>query len=340
MTSNQTIEMDDDDPILQRPTGYVHHEPSIERVVRTIAMSSAEQSGIAGATQRAISDGTHYVNLTAFAADLFRRGDVMTSQRRSIDCGDDGQILEPLAQQTGICDGCSFGEAALVAWCARWVLCGAGEKPRECSFLWPYLAGRDLTVVSRGDTGAIPPLSAQLYHDVGVLPVNCKGRFDLSKLPPHGTNSQESLCVRMRDTPQLLQEWQETAAPYKCRIYSPRTAWDVADCITTGRPVTFGCSYQARETQPGSNGISSLYSLGGHETFGSGWFTLHGKLGFIKTESWWNAFYPGSCWPDHRVVIQTDDGPRKLYPGQAALWADEWMRCQPECWALDAPGTR
>ena len=330
------------------PMGYVRHEPSIETATQAFSGDAATVSEIAGTAKRMIGSGTVYLNLTAYAADLLKRDNtIATSQRARIDCGADGVVLQPLGQETGICDGCSFGESAFLAWCARFVETGCGDKPRECSFLWPYLGGRDLTIVSRGDSGAIPPLSALLYHDVGVLPVDCGGTYDLQSLPPHGANSQESLCVQMRDNPRLLAEWVNFAAPFKCRVYPPKTAWDVADCLSTGRPVTFGCSYQANETADGSKGISSLYMLtdawgrpAGHETFAAGWFTLGGRLGFIKTESWWNVLYPARNWASNRVVIQTDDGSKTLYPGQCAIWADDWMRCGPECWAIDAPGTR
>lgn len=317
------------------PTGYVRNDAATAAVS---AACAGPVTAFAGSAKRMIDDGTHYHNLTSFVADYLDHGSCITSRRRLVDCGKDGRIIDPLHQQTGICDGCSFGEAAFVAWCHRFVTEGTGDKPRETSFLWPYLGGRELSITGRGDSGACPPYSAKLYHDVGVLPVNCGGRFDMTNLPPHGSGSQEQLCVQMRDNPRLLQEWIDCAAPFKCMVYAPSDAWSVADCIATGRPVTFGCSYQIRETTPGTNGISSLYMLGGHETFGSGFFTLGGRLGFIKTESW--GTFPASAWPNHRVTIQTDDGPKQLYPGQGAMWADEWMRCGPECWAIDAPGGR
>lgn len=320
--------------------GYVRHEPSIAALKASVAIACADGPGISGACKKAIGEGIHYHNLTAYSADFIRRGGFVSSQRKIIDCGPDGMVLEPLGQQTGICDGCSFGEAALVAWAARYVASGAGPRPRECSFLWPYLGGRDMTIVGRGDSGAIPPASAQLYYSVGAMPVDCSGAWNLQSLPPHGPGSQEALCVQMRDDPRM-KEHADACAPYKANVYSPEDAWDVADCLETLRPVTFGASVQNRETQPGGNGVSSIYRLnGGHETFASGWFTLNSRLGFIKTESWWNVLFPASQWPGNRVTIQTDDGPKKLYPGQGALWADEWMSYQPETWAIDAPGTR
>jgi hypothetical protein len=328
------------------PTGYVYHAQTIDRAESQLGASAATASvpGITGATKAMIGRGIHYWNLTAFLADLLKRQTIVMSQRKLIDCGPDGKVLEPLGQQTGICDGCSFGEAALIAWAARYVAAGLGPIPRECSFLWPYLAGRDLSVISGGDSGALPALSALLYHDVGALPVDECG---LQDLPPHGPKSQESLCVQMRDNPRLRQEWVDRAARFKAAVYVPRDPWEVGDCLSTLRPVTFGGSYQARESVPGGNGVSSLYQLrdgwgrpAGHETFASGWFTLRGRLGFIKTESWWNAAYPASKWPGGRVQIQTDDGPKMLYPGQCAIWADEWMSGRPECWAVDAPGSR
>lgn len=322
-------------PLVGMPTGYVYDAPSVALVKGTVALACGAENGIAGA-----ASGVNYFNLTAFSADWLSRGDCVTSRRRIIDLGADGKILEPLAQETGICDGCSFGEAAFESWCARYVMTGCGPKPRETSFLWPYLGGRELSITGRGDSGACPPYSAKLYHDVGALPVNCGGKFDMTNLPPHGSGSQEELCVQMRDNPRLLQEWVDAAAPFKCPVFSPDDAEMVADCVKTGRVVTFGCGYQSREAIVGSNGVSLLYRLnGGHETRCTGFFRLNGRLGFLKSESWWNILFPGSKWPNHRVVIQTDDGPRTLYPGQCAVWADEWMRCQPECWGIGAPGS-
>lgn len=321
-------------------TGYIRDEAQIQRVQAQIAIACSAGPGISGSCKRAIAKGVHYHNLTSYLASLIAKGGFVFSKRKLIDCGPDGKILEPLGQQTGICDGCSFGEAVLVSWAAKWETTKSGPRPRECSFLWPYLAGRDMGLVPRGDSGAIPPLSAELYHSVGAMPVDLSGPWDLLNKPPHGKGSQEELCIALRDTPTLPSDLVAAVQNYRCVVYDPRDAWDVADCLESLRAVTFGCSGQAQETRPGGTGISSLYRLGGHETFASGWFTWKGRLGFIKTESWWNVLYPGSQWPNHRVVIQTDDGPKTLYPGQCALWADEWMTWQPECWAIDAPGSR
>ncbi len=325
-----------------QPCGYVRHAASIDRVKSTVALAVGPSNFGENAA------GVSYFNLTAFAADLLSRPGqkIVTSQRALIDCGADGKVLTPLGQQTGICDGCSFGEAAFVAWCARYVMTGEGQVPRECSFLWPYINGRVLSITGSGDSGACPPYSAQAYRQLGVLPVDCVGKpgsaMDLTSKPPHGPNSQESLCIQMRDNPRILPEWVDQAAPFKSIVYSPDDAEGVADCVYTGRPVTFGAHLQGRETAAGSSGVSALYRFprnGGHETFASGFFRLKGRLGFIKTESWWNALYPASGWPGHRVTIQADDGPHVLYPGQSAIWADQWMSGRPECWAIDAPGT-
>lgn len=333
----EDLQLHPDDPLLTFATGYVLHEPSIEKVRGEIALAAGPNAynGIDGKAA-----GVNYFNLIDLVADYLRKGTFVASRRKFIDCGKQGRILAPLFQQTGICDGCSFGEAAFVAWVARWVLTGAGDPPRECSFLWPYLGGRVLSITGYGDTGACPPYSAQLYHDYGVLPVNCGGKYNLADLPPHGDGSQEALCIQMRDLDNPLRpEWIEAASRYRCRIYPPTGgAESIADLIKTGRPSTFGCSYQAKPVAPNSNGVSSLYYCGGHETFGSGFFRWRGRLGFIKTESW--GLFPADNWPENRVTIQTDDGPRVLYPGQSALWADEWMACRPECWAIDGPGSR
>lgn len=324
---------------LKCPTGYVKDAASTAAVSSACSSSHSE---FAGSAKRAIASGVHYVNLKSYVASWLNSGDAITSRRKLIDCGGDGKVLTPLAQQTGICDGCSFGEAAFTAWCANYVTTGSGPKPVETTFIWPYLAGRYLPVTGYGDTGACPPYSAQLYHDVGVLPVNCSGKFKFTDMPPHGPNSQESLCVQMRDNPRLLDEWIDSARGLECRVFNPPDTWSTADCITTQRPVTFGCGGQMVEASPGSDGVSRIYNLyGGHETFAEGWFTLNGRLGFIKMESWWNASgYPGSNYQEHRVEISTDEGKKLLYPGQGAVWADEWFRWNPECWALDAPGSK
>jgi hypothetical protein len=324
---------------LRCPTGYVRDDASTISVRAACAVSP---SSFSGSTKRAIESGTHYVNLKSYVASWLATKDPVISRRKLIDCGNDGRVLTPLAQQTGICDGCSFGEAAFTAWCANYVATGVGPRPREVSFIWPYLAGRILSITGYGDSGACPPYSAQAYHDLGVLPVDCGGRYNLVDLPPHGPRSQEELCVQMRDNPRLLDEWKAAAQGLECRVFNPQDMWTIADCVTTLRPVTFGSSGQMVEARPGSNGVSQIYDLhGGHETFAEGWFTLNGRLGFIKMESWWNASgYPGSQYHNNRVEISTDEGKKLLYPGQGAIWADEWMHWSPECWAIDTPGSR
>jgi hypothetical protein len=253
---------------LRLPTGYVYHAESIEFVRNAVA---APVTTIAGKAKQAIADGVKYVNLKSHvAAFLKRTPNAVTSKRRKIDCGPDGVVLEPLAQQTGICNGCGNGEAAYTSWCVRWNMTRTGVQPRECSFLWAYLLGRQLNILRPGDTGAFPSYTAKGFHDLGVLPVDCGGQIDLSQLPPHGPGSQEALCIQMRDAPRLLDDWKRAASPFRCPVYSPRDAWDLADCLTSGRAVNTGCGFQASESSPGTDGISSLYSLGGHDTFFEG----------------------------------------------------------------------
>lgn len=324
------------------PTGYVRHQESTDALKAVVCSATAPVVS----QLRGKSQGISYCNLTDYAAQLLATGQIVTSQRALITVGS-GKILTPLAQQTGICDGCSFGEATFIAWCARYCMYGFGELPRECSFMWSYLGGRQLQITGHGDSGASPPYSAQQLYSIGALPVDVAksagSQFDLASMPPHGPNSQEALCIKMRDNPILRQQWIDAAAPFKCAVYSPGTAEDIADCIVTGRPVTFGAQVQGRETQPGSSGVSSLYRFpngGGHETFASGFYRYQGALNFIKTESWWNALYPASKWPNNLLTVMTDDGLKTLYPGQSVVPADKWMRQQPECWAIDGPGSR
>lgn len=316
------------------PTGYIYAPDEITATLATgLYPASATVDGITGAAK---ASKLNYFNLTAFAADFLRSTPSAAGPRKLIDCGADGMVLEPLAQQTGICNGCSHGEAAFLSWCHRYVTSG-GPVPSRCSFAWAYLTGRESRYVGRGDTGAVPSCTVRAYHDFGVLPTD---DTDFAGLAPHGANSEESICIQYRDNPKVfIEKYRAAAEPWKCRVYSPDDPWDVADCHQTGRPVTYGTGVQVNQAIPGSNGISSLYRLnGGHETLGSGWFLFNGRLGGIKTESWWNADrYPGSKWPNNRVVIMTDDGPRTLYPGQSAFWLDDWLRNSVESWAISAP---
>lgn len=322
------------------PTGYVYHQPSVERVRSTVC--TATGSDIDGAAKRMIDGGTTYFNLKSFVAELLRRpgkGGVKTSRRRLIDCGSDGVVLEPLQQRTGICNGCSHGEAAFVSMCARYVMTGCGPLPREFLFLWPYLLGRELSITGTGDSGSCPPYTIQGYHDIGCCPVDCGGKYNFLDMPPHGDDSQESLCVAMRDNPRMPQEWRDAAAPYVCRVFSPSGAWAVADCIATGRAVTKGSGYQIAEADPRGNGVSRIVSLGGggHETYFEGFAIIGGRLHLITMESW--GAFPASGWRDHRVTIQVDGvGAVRLYPGQGCVPAEDYIaRCW-ELWSVDAPG--
>ena len=88
----------------------------------------------------------------------------------------------------------------------------------------------------------------------------------------------------------------------------------------------------------GCNGISGFYRLnGGHETVLDSWFTLNGRLGFGKSESW--GAFPASKWPGNRVTIATDNGNQKLYEGQGSCFADELLAQRGEFWAIAYPGS-
>lgn len=331
--------MTDEAPVM--PMGYVHHEESI-KTARATYSASADVRGIDGEAKKT---GKAYFNLLSYEAAYLAKDQASAGGRKLIDLGDDGTIFEPLGQETGTCNGCSHGEVGTEGWFAKYTRTGTGPIPQRCSFAWAYLVSRDSQYVGRGDSGGIPSLTVAAYHDVGVLPVNDTPLFNLK---PHGKDSEEAIAIQYRDDPKTwISTMEARAKGNACRVSHPSDAWGVADCITTLRPVSFGSTMQAREVAPGSNGVSPLYQLkdswgrpAGHETFADGWFVLGGRLGFIKKESWWNVLYPGSKWPNHRVVVQTDDGPKVLYPGQCAIWADEWMSYGPECWAIDTPGSR
>lgn len=308
-------------------------------VVQAMGAAGADLSvaSVAGAMQRKIARGIHYENLRDAEADYIREmgAKLVKSVARRIT---PGGILEPYGQATGICNGCGWSGMAWVTWCARYMLTRTGAAPREVPFLWPYLAARGGL---RGDSGAFPAHSAQAFHDLGVLPIDGGGRWDLATMPPHGAGSQETLAVQMRDNPRILDHWKAAAAPFKCRVNRPVTELNIADSLASLYCVGVGSSRQITPTKPGSTGISAFHTLnGGHWTMLSGWFTLNGRVGFIKDESWWNIRFPASGWPENRVTIQTDDGPRKLYEGQGACLASELVSFRPELWACSYPGSR
>ena len=328
------------------PTGYVDSPKAREVQLDAFAAAGVDLTTrtVAGEFQRLVSQGVSYLNLHDAEADFIRGAGagLVRSLRNITPCG----ILEPFGQQTGICNGCSHSTGAWLSWCNRFVASGDCPEPREVTFLGGYLLGRELTMLSRGDSGAFPSYTIAGFHDFGVLPVDCGGKFNLRALPPHGPTSQESLCVQMRDRPGLYPEWLAAMHPLKTRVFQPTNEASVLDCLASRYAVTFGSSYQARESSR-ANPVSALYMLTdgwgrptGHETCGSGFFVYRGRAGLLKTESWWNANqYPGGDHHEKRVVIQTDSGPRQLYRGQCAIWADEWMRSRPESWAVGWPGS-
>lgn len=308
-------------------------------VVESMVASGAELSvlSLTGTWRRLVASGVKYQNLRDHEADFVRLqgSNLVKSTGRKITRSG---ILEPFGQQTGICNGCGWSAMAWVAWCARYMTTGTGLVPREVAFLYPYIVARGGL---RGDSGAYPSHTARAFHDIGVLPIDGGGRWNLASLPPHGPNSQESLAIQMRDNPRVIEDWVRAANGLQCRVMSPRTESDVADCLAARYPVGNGMSRQIAPTRPGSTGVSALNPIrGGHWTFFSGWFLLNNRLVLIKDESWWNIRFPGSAYPDQRVVVQTDDGPRTLYEGQGAVLASDVMAARPELWACGYPGSR
>jgi len=327
------------------PTGYEFDENLTKETKKAYTDDSALVR-FKGATQDMVGKGIKYFNLKSFVADLLKRPDksgIITSDRRLIDCGADGVVLEPLAQETGICAGASAGEQEFTAQCYDYAMVG-GKPPVENLFLWAYLAGRDLTMLSRGDTGAYPSLIARVYHDYGCLPVTTGGSYDFRNMKPHGPKSQEALCVQMRDNPRLLEEWKQAASERKCNVFSPgKDPWLIADFISRGRPVNKGSGYQINQAPgPNTNGVSPLYKLnGGHATFFEGWAIIGGVLHLITMESWYSASkFPAKNYPGGRVVIQADDGMHVLYPGQGCTPASQYINTCSDLWAFDYPGSR
>lgn len=321
------------------PTGYVDSPAARVEVASAFSAAGIDISGkqVAGEFQRKLAEGVAYVNLHDAEADFVKRmGSSLVTCRRAVLEG----ILSPLDQRTGICNGCSHSTAAWLAWVNRFIRAGDCPVPREVTFLCGYLLGRQGL---RGDSGAYPNYTAKGFHDIGVLPIDCGGKYKFRDMTIY---QQEDVCVALRDNPLLLPEWVDAMGPLKTRVFNPASGSLVADCMYSFYPVTFGTSMQGR-TSPNPGGFSGLYMLrdpwgrpAGHETCGSGAGTYRGRAFILKTESWWGAdFYPGTNFPKHRVTIQTDNGPRLLYPGQEAIWLDEWMQYKPECWAYAWPGS-
>lgn len=329
-----------DPSLLNVPTGYAYDQQLTEETQRAYT-ASADLAQFAGATKRMIAEGTKYFNLTAFQADLLRRPNmsgIVTSKRQLLDCGEDGAVLVPISQRSGVCAGVSAGEQMLLTECYAYVMAG-GRIPVESLAIWPYLAGRNGL---KGDNGSYPAVIARTFHDLGVLPVTTKGKYDFRNMTEY---DQETLCIQMRDKPVLFPEWREAAAANGlARVYNPgKDIWSIADCISNGRAVNKGSGYQIN-VAPGlqSNGVSTLYRLnGGHATCFVGWAIVKGELVFITLESWYSsAKFPAGKYPSGRVLLKTDGGDHLLYPGQGAVRAADFAPVCTDLWALDRPGTR
>ena len=322
--------------LVNRPTGYVYDQSVIDSQLDAFEAAGVDLSAskLAGAWRADIQREIAYENLRDYEAEYLRRPPaafVKTGRKKT-----PGGILEPYNQRTGICNGCSHAAAAWVAWCVRYMRSGVGPVPQEVTLVATYLMGRGNL---KGDTGAYPAYAVKGLHDLGTLTVRdlCDSmRLDVAQMT---TAKQEDIAILRRDNPGLAFLWTQAMRHLRTRVYAPLTVEAVADCLASGYPVTVGLSWQIDETSPGGNGISGWYDLGGgHETVLDGWFTLNGRLGFLKSESW--ADYPASHWPNKRVIVTTDEGPFPLYEGQGALWADELWRHDVEAWAIGWPGSR
>jgi len=321
------------------PMGYVDCPKARADVASAFAAAGVDISGksVQGEFQRQIAQGNCYINLHDYEADFIsRQMQTLVKSHRNII----GGVLQPFSQRTGICNGCSHSTAPWLSWCYRFVNSGDCAVPREVTFLGGYFLGRQGL---SGDSGAYPNYTAKGYHDIGVLPVDCGGKYDFANMTPE---QQESICEALRDNPVLLKEWVAAMHPLKSRVFSPQDGNLVADCLASGYAVTFGSSAQINNA-PNPGGVSSLYVLrdawgrpAGHETCGSGVYTYRGEVFGMKTESWYGAnYYPGGAFPEHRITVQTDAGPKLLYPGQGAFKLSDWMSYKPECWAYAWPGS-
>jgi hypothetical protein len=327
--------MSDNQPASQFPTGYVFDQAVIDENVAAFgAMGVDLHTGkLNGTCERKIDAGVCYENIRDFEADYLKPADRQhTRTGRRIT---PGGILEPILQKTGICVGCGFSAAQWLAWVARYVATGTGPIPQEVSLVGPYLLGR---ANIRGDNGAYPSYSARGSHDVGILTVEALCRAMRIEASSMTTAKQEEIAVEKRDNPTFPGLWLDAMEPLKTRVYKPNSAWATADCLASLYLVPIGMGWQVNEPLVSGDGISSWYHLnGGHETLLDGWFTRGGRLGFLKSESW--GQFPASKWPEHRITIQTDDGPKRLYEGQCACMADELWSHGPEPWAIGYPGS-
>lgn len=328
---------------IQQPTGYVFDQNVIDSNVAAFgAMGVDLHTGrLNGTCERKIEQGIAYENLQDYAAEYLRPSDRQHTRtgRRILASG----ILEPILQATGICVGCGYSTAQWLAWVARYVLTGTGPLPQEVSLVAPYLLGRHNL---RGNRGAYPSYSARGSHDVGVLTVEALARGMNRDVSTMTTRDQEDIAISLRDNPRFHGIWLDSMKPLTTRVFKPQGIWSLADCVASLYPVTVGMSSQPAETRPGNgSGISTWYVLrdrwgrpAGHETVVTGWFTLNGKLGLIVDQSW--GLFGGSQWPGNRVTLQTDEGPKKLYEAQVAVWAADLWAKSPEPWAIGYAGGR
>ena len=319
----------------EQPLGYVYDASVIESNKQAFGAMGVDLSAnpLKGACQRKIDAGIRYENLKDYEAEYLRdAGPRFLRTGRQITAGG---TLAAISQMSGICVGAAYSAAQWLAWCARYALTGTGPIPQEVSLVAPYLLGRSNL---RGDDGAYASHSALGSHDVGVLTVEGLCLIRGIAAPKMTTRQQEAIAIEMRDRPKLPGAWLDAMAHLRTRVFSPKSALEIANCIASGYPVTVGMGSQIVETTPSGDGVSGWYKLrGGHETVLDGTFVLNGRLGFLKSESWGD--YPASKWPGKRVVLQTDGGSRQLYNGQGACWADDLMACKPELWAVGFAGS-
>lgn len=311
-------------------TGYIYSEEVINENVEALQSMGVDLSGsvFAGCCERKIKSGINYENIRDFEAEYLASTGQQTGRKIN-----SAGVLETYFQRTGICVGCGYSDATFEAWCARYVTAGDVPPPKVVSLCGPYLLGRGNL---RGDNGAYPSYSASGYHNVGTLTVESLCKLLGFDHRTFDASDQEDIAIKYRNNFKFTQPYIDEMVGLKGRVYKPANLWAAADCLANYYPVTIGMGYQISETNSSGNGISGWYGLnGGHETFLDGWFTLKGRLGFLKRESW--GKFPASYWPENRITIQTDNGPKKLYPGQGACWADDLWTRRPEPWALGYP---